>query len=386
MRGVKLVMGLALAMAMTAVGCAADDEHSEEEIASEWNYAYENRGSCSGVTVPDQAGFDKRIHLTFDDGPSAATTPQVLDILAAHDIKATFFINGMRVRGDAERQILSRMLEEGHELANHSQSHKNLKKLSAGEVDEQIRLTHEVIIEAGAEPAYFRFPFGSSSCATAEQARDYGYAITGWHVDTADWCFASGTGGVGRCDKRTFKYVADQYRDDMVGLTLSQARDNNGGIILFHDIHQNTVNNLEAIIQSLKGDGFSFVAIDDTDTFPLLNGETLPFVGDSCSGDADCNFNVDDATPSCLNYSGPQGEELGFCTVACDGFCPDAGGKAATFCVSLDSGASGSCVSKAVQENEQCATIAGTEAIIMDRYLGNSSATARQELVCVPSQ
>ena len=63
----------------------------------------------------------------------------------------------------------------------------------------------------------------------AAHVRDGGYTITGWHVDTADWCFASGTGGVGHCAKSTFKWVPDGFRSDMLGFTLSQVRKYNGG-------------------------------------------------------------------------------------------------------------------------------------------------------------
>src|SRR6187399_1964741 len=68
------------------------------------------------------------IALTFDDGPSATLTPKLLDILAAHHIKATFFVLGEMVAEHPE--IVARAVQEGHEIASHSWSHPNLAKMS----------------------------------------------------------------------------------------------------------------------------------------------------------------------------------------------------------------------------------------------------------------
>src|SRR5690606_5940879 len=127
-------------------------DHDSEE----WNEAYErNTGgkadslACSGVKVPDSSGFAGRVALTFDDGPNTTTTPQVLDTLRNHGIQATFFINGNRVKGAAERAVLARILEEGHILANHSHAHSNLRNLSIAQVDQQVELTQTIIEQAG---------------------------------------------------------------------------------------------------------------------------------------------------------------------------------------------------------------------------------------------
>ena len=328
------------------------------------------------MKVPDSSGFNGRVALTFDDGPNTSSTVQVLDTLKAYNIKATFFINGNRVKGSAERAILARMLDEGHILANHSHAHKNLRNLTISEVDQQVERTQSIIIEAGESRRFFRFPFGSAGCAAAQHLRDGGYTITGWHVDTADWCFASGTGGVGHCATSTFRYVPDSYRNDMAGFTLSQVRKYNGGVVLFHDIHANTANNLDGIIRSMIDEGYTFTNIDDTDAFPRLNGLTPPFVGDACMDDAQCAF--DDAASCATNESG------GFCTLRCEGYCPDAAGKASTFCASLDGGATGSCVSKVSDLNENCALVPGTRPQEASRFVGQSGAPASTATVCIP--
>src|ERR1700720_955477 len=82
------------------------------------------------------------IAMTFDDGPSAKLTPKLLVLLAAHHIKATFFLIGQNVAENPE--IVAREVREGHEIANHSWSHPNLAKMSDGGVRDQLRRTDEI--------------------------------------------------------------------------------------------------------------------------------------------------------------------------------------------------------------------------------------------------
>jgi peptidoglycan/xylan/chitin deacetylase (PgdA/CDA1 family) len=379
---------VALAASLALPACA--DEHSDEEaqLSDEWNRAYDERSngkednlSCSGFVVPDTGNFGKRVALTFDDGPNPNTTPQVLDILAAHDVAATFFINGSRVTGPAHRAVLQRILDEGHVLANHSQHHKNLKNLSIDAVEQEVMATDAVIRAAGAEPRYFRFPFGSSSCATASLVRARNYIVSGWHVDSGDWCYASSTGGVGYCSASTFAHVPDSYRGDMQGYTLSQIHSRAGGIVLFHDIHQNTVNNLADIIEVLEDANYSFTKMNDEATFPLLHGVELPFIGDVCSSHGDC---ADGAADQCLSYRIGDGSDAGFCSQSCEGTCPDRPGKASTFCTSLDGGVRGQCVSKAGSANSYCADVPGTAQRAADRFIGSSGVSAASATVCIP--
>jgi len=381
-----------LALPWTA-GCSlADagdevDELNDDDIAA-WNDAYEENASgktdsagCSGVVVPDRGGFNKRIALTFDDGPNLNNTPQVLEVLAAHNATGTFFINGKNVRSEEHRALLRQMRDAGHIVGNHSQNHENLKTLSASRLKTEVEATHQVLLDLDINPSYFRFPFGSSSCASADTVRSYGYAITGWHIDSADWCYGSSRGGVGYCDPATFQYVPDSYRSDLGGFVLSQARSTGGGVLLFHDSHAYTVSVLDNVLTKLENDGFKFVGLDETETFPLLNGVKPadgPFVGSTCTDSSQCKFSGSGQDGFCQSFEGG-----GFCSLSCDGYCPDKYGSAATFCVSLD-GETGQCVSKSAAENNQCADLPGTSAQAMDRFIGTSGASASSAVVCVP--
>src|ERR1700736_507403 len=125
-------------------------------------------GEKTKTAVPAEPGitFDwvhvdgPYIAMTFDDGPSAKLTPKLLDLLAAHHIKATFFLIGQNVAENPE--IAAREVREGHEIANHSWSHPNLAKMSDEGVRGQLRKTDDAIRSAiGKRPSLLRPPYGS---------------------------------------------------------------------------------------------------------------------------------------------------------------------------------------------------------------------------------
>lgn len=394
-----LPVALVFSLASLSVACSSADgdaepgELNDDEVEA-WNSAFEEMESgkadtagCSGVIVPDRNGFNKRVALTFDDGPQLANTQSVVDVLEAHGTTGTFFINGKNVRTQEHRDLLKRMKAGGHIIANHTQNHPNMAQVSAATATAEIEATHKILTDLDLNPRFFRFPFGASTCATADKVRSYGYAVTGWHIDSADWCFASATGGVGYCSPSTFRHVPDSYRSDIAGFVLSQARSKGGGVLLFHDIHSFTVSKLDTILTRLKQDGFTFVSLSDTATFPLLNGTTpqaSAWIGTPCESDATCNYAASGETGFCQLFEDAGGATRGFCSLACNGYCPDKSGTASTFCTSLDGGETGQCVSKSSDLNQQCASLPGTMAASVERFVGTSTATASTALACVP--
>jgi len=266
-----------VALLATTSACIDDDAHDHEEDAELFEAAYDENliepktdgSDCSGVRVPDRSGFAKRIALTFDDGPNPATTPKVIEVLKAHGAPATFFTNGSRYGSDAAKALARQIAEDDDFiLANHSQNHKNLAQEGGSVVESEITRTDALIRAAGETPRYFRFPFGSSTCLTKTIAEQHDHIITGWHIDSADWCYAA---GAGVCKKSTFKHVPDSFRESMMAYVLSQVRNTGGGIVLFHDIHPNTANSLDSILTALEADGFTFVRLDDESVFPRLH-------------------------------------------------------------------------------------------------------------------
>lgn len=111
---------------------------------------------------PKPAPLKGTVALTFDDGTTEKYTPQILDILKKYNIKATFFMVGMNAK--AHPDMVKRVLEEGHAIGNHSQTHPNLTKLSNEALYKEI-VTPKSIIHSivGINPLCLRYPYGASN-------------------------------------------------------------------------------------------------------------------------------------------------------------------------------------------------------------------------------
>lgn len=181
------------------------------------------------------------IAMTFDDGPSEKLTPKLLDLLAAHHMKATFFVVGENVA--AYPEIVKRAAREGHEIANHSWSHPNLGKMSDEGVRNELRKTDDAIKAAiGARPTLMRPPYGSLTARQKNWVHDeFGYRIIIWDVDPLDW-------------KRPGPSVV---RERIVRET------HPGSIILSHDIHPPTIEAMPSTFDELEAKGFKFVTVSE---------------------------------------------------------------------------------------------------------------------------
>ena len=181
------------------------------------------------------------IAMTFDDGPQAKLTPKLLDLLAAHHIKATFFVIGENVAQHPD--IVARAAREGHEIGNHSWSHPKFGKMSDQSVRRELQRTDDAIKSAtGTRPTLMRPPYGS---LTARQKRwihdEFGYEIILWDVDPFDW-------------KRPGPAVV---RNRIVKETRP------GSIVLSHDIHPGTIDAMPATLDQLEAKGFKFVTVSE---------------------------------------------------------------------------------------------------------------------------
>ena len=105
---------------------------------------------------------EKQIALTFDDGPHPEFTIKLLDLFKEKGIKATFFVTGINIEN--QKNIISRMIKESHELANHSYSHKNLIFKKKSFIKDEIDKTDNLLREIGVKgEILFRPPFGRTS-------------------------------------------------------------------------------------------------------------------------------------------------------------------------------------------------------------------------------
>lgn len=187
----------------------------------------------------------KQVALTFDDGPDAVVTPQILDILKEHHIKATFFILGDRAERHPE--TVRRIAEEGHAIGNHSWSHPNFKELTMEEATKQITDTQEELNHIiGYRPSLFRPPYGALDADKEKAIQNMELAIVNWSVDTMDWSGVSA--------QEIMRIIDTQLKP--------------GGIILQHTANgknqlANTLEALELFIPDLKDQGYSFVTVPD---------------------------------------------------------------------------------------------------------------------------
>lgn len=189
------------------------------------------------VEVPEVIPGSRLIALTFDDGPSVATTPRLLDILQQRGVKATFFVLGTMAQRAPD--ILRREKAEGHEVASHTPYHNQLTKLSfdqiRAEAAEMDRIFTEIL---GTVPPFTRPPYGSQN-ATVGQA--LGQPMVLWSIDPRDW--------------------ADRNASVVCNRVVGAARD--GAIILVHDIHATTVDAVPCIIDSLRAQGYEFLTVSE---------------------------------------------------------------------------------------------------------------------------
>ncbi|TDD28882.1 polysaccharide deacetylase family protein [Actinomadura sp. KC06] len=189
----------------------------------------------------------KCVALTFDDGP-AASTGELLDILAARRVKATFFLIGKNVAEYPD--LVRREHAAGHEIADHSYSHANLGRASKKKIVSELTRTQDEIRRAsGVTPTMLRPPYGSTSKRLAEITREMGMAQVLWTVDPQDW------------DSRD--------TEDVERRVLAAAKP--GYIVLMHDIHRTTVKAVPKIIDRLAAEGYVFVTVSE-----LFGGRLTP--------------------------------------------------------------------------------------------------------------
>ena len=197
-----------------------------------------------GNRIMDQRMSENLCALTFDDGPSRHTG-HLLDMLAGYGIPATFFLLG----ANAERNpaMVRRIIEEGHEVGNHSWSHPNLRTLAPEVQEQEIRATDAALRALGASPSYLRPPYGNFDAHTLAIAQDLGVDVILWSMDSHDWKRLPQDYAKLRSTRGT-QYESGDLR----------------GIFLFHDTHKSTVDDLPRIIANLLAGGCRrFVTVSD---------------------------------------------------------------------------------------------------------------------------
>ena len=191
----------------------------------------------------------KYVALTFDDGPGKYTK-ELVDLLSKNNVKASFFMVGQNIKN--YKSYVKYAYDNGMEICNHSQNHKNLKNLSKDEILDEINSVDDMLEKiTGQKPKYYRSPGGNQNDTVLSTIPK---PCILWNVDTRDW------------ESRDTQKIIDK--------TLKEVDD--GDIILMHEIYKTTLDAVEPIIVKLKEKGYNFVTVTELYQIkgvPLENGK-----------------------------------------------------------------------------------------------------------------
>ena len=183
-----------------------------------------------------------RIAISFDAAWGNEQTQTILDILAQHNVKATFFMTGTWIEKypDSVKAIAA----AGHDLGNHSENHKQMSKLSKSQCIDELMKPHEKVKQlTGTDMTLFRPPYGDYNNTLIEAATDCKYHTIQWDVDSLDWK-----------DYGAKSIVKEVCQNKHLG---------NGSIILCHNGAKYILDALDTILTTLQNEGYEFCKISD---------------------------------------------------------------------------------------------------------------------------
>ena len=185
---------------------------------------------------------EKKVALSFDAAWGNEDTQKILEILAKHNVHATFFMTGGWV--DSYPEDVKAILAGGHDLGNHSENHKNMSQISNVDKEQELMKVHEKVKSlTGYEMFLFRPPYGDYDNDVIKTATKCGYYPIQWDVDSLDW--------------------KDYGVDSIVNTVCSNKHLGNGSIILCHNGAKFTADALDTLITNLKGQGYEIVPISE---------------------------------------------------------------------------------------------------------------------------
>ncbi|GAA0952561.1 polysaccharide deacetylase family protein [Nonomuraea longicatena] len=192
----------------------------------------------------------KCVALTFDDGPGP-DTGRLLDTLRDAGARATFFAVGANAA--ARPDLVRRMAKEGHLVGNHSWAHRDLSKLSSARITDSLARAQDTLTAAmGQRPTLARPPYGAVSADVAAAARKLGLALVTWDAEAQD----------------------RHERDPASVASTAMRQAQPGAIILLHDVNRATVDAVPAILDGLRGKGYTFVTVPELYSRSMQAGST----------------------------------------------------------------------------------------------------------------
>jgi len=186
--------------------------------------------------------------LTFDDGPSyTGTTKQILDVLLANKVKATFFVVGTMITSTTE-PLIRREYAEGHRVMIHDTDHTSFLGMTADQVYQRMEIMKTRISGLiGRVPRYMRCPYGEYDATTLQGLAKAGLSHIDWTYDSSDWELQDTTAILSQLDS----YFASNKASSAAPISI------------FHDIHQFTADAVQGVIDRVLKNGFRFVLMDE---------------------------------------------------------------------------------------------------------------------------
>lgn len=234
---------------------ATSTEKENTETVVDGENVPESQEGSTDVTQPDATVTNsngKRVYLTFDDGPSIYTG-QILDVLKANNIKATFFVIG---REEEFYDYYKRIVDEGHTIGMHSYTHVYQDFYASKEsfAEELTKLNDLIYNVTGTKSTIFRFPGGSSNSVSSLAVEEYIDYLNENDIDYYDWNSLSG-------DAVTNGLSPEQ----LVNNIMNDVSQNEDSIVLMHDLQttHTTVESLQLLIDTLKTEGYEILPIDE---------------------------------------------------------------------------------------------------------------------------
>jgi peptidoglycan/xylan/chitin deacetylase (PgdA/CDA1 family) len=191
-------------------------------------------------TISSAKTADKQIAISFDDGPAKNYTPQILQILKEHKVKAAFFCIGKHIKEN--ESLLKQVYEEGHLIGNHSYSHDLWFDLfSSQKMYEDLQMMNSITEKTiGKKPKLFRPPYGVTNPNLKKAIKQGNYITIGWNIRSMDTVI----------------------KDAQKLLTKVTASLKPGAVVLFHDTSKITLDILSTFIKQAKDMGYDIVRLD----------------------------------------------------------------------------------------------------------------------------
>ncbi len=200
-----------------------------------------------------------KVTLTFDNGPSPGVTEQVLDTLAARDVKTTFFVVGEQLQRPGRRELATRAVAEGHWIGNHTMTH-SVPLGDGADPAQEIAATQELIGELAHSSRWFR-PIGRGgilderllSGDAVDHLQDGGYSCVLWNSVPRDW----------------------EDPDSWIVRALADVASNDWTVVVLHDLPTGAMNCLPQLLDQLDARGAEVVQEFPDAVVPIRNGKLV---------------------------------------------------------------------------------------------------------------